>query len=194
MTTILQVPVTKRGMFVARRSAIGILLFVLALGAYVFINHGIGVNSETVASEKEMNQLPGLTIGVKAPDFELKTLDGKMVRLSDYKGQKVMLNFWATWCPPCKEEIPDMEKFYKSSGDKIQIFAVNLDPTSDVAGFAKKMGATFPILLDEAEKVMDLYQVLTIPTTYFIDEDGIIRKKYVGAMTLKTMEMYLNEL
>lgn len=136
-------------------------------------------------------KIPGIDIGLEAPDFEIKTLDGKTVKLSDFQGQKVMLNFWATWCPPCKAEMPDMQKFYKEEGEHIQILAVNIDPEYDVAGFVKEMMIDFPILLDEDDEVMNAYQILTIPTTFFIDEKGIIQNKFMGAMTLKKMREYL---
>lgn len=138
--------------------------------------------------------IPGLGIGLKAPDFELTTLDGKTVRLSDYRGKKVMLNFWATWCPPCKAEIPHMQKFYDEVKGDIEILAVNIDTENDVAGFAKKMQIHFPILLDKDEKVMNTYQILTIPTTFFIDKDGLIQNKFMGAMSLEKMYEYTKNL
>ncbi|MEH7109626.1 redoxin domain-containing protein, partial [Bacillus sp. JJ1764] len=106
-------------------------------------------------------------VGSKAPDFELKTLTGETVKLSELKGKKVMLNFWATWCPPCKAEMPDMEKFHSEVGDKVTILAVNIDPQLDVKGFVNEYKITFPILLDTDDGVNGKYQVLSIPTTYF---------------------------
>ncbi|MBU8878332.1 TlpA family protein disulfide reductase [Bacillus sp. FJAT-29790] len=144
--------------------------------------------------EPKPNNLPGLGIGLKAPDFELKNLAGETVKLSDFKGKKVMLNFWATWCPPCKAEMPDMQKFYTESGDKIAILAVNIDPKNDVSGFADKMGVNFPILLDENDQVSKTYQILTIPTTFFIDEKGIIRNKHLSIMTVDLMKKYTNNM
>lgn len=136
----------------------------------------------------------GLGIGLKAPDFELENLQGETVKLSDYEGKKVMLNFWATWCPPCKAEMPDIQKFYTEKGDEVAILAVNIDPQYDVAGFAKEMRINFPILLDEEEKAVKAYQILTIPTTFFIDEKGIIRNKYLSAMPLEIMRQYIDEM
>lgn len=138
----------------------------------------------------QVNNLPGLEVGLKAPDFELKNLSGETVRLSDFKGKRIMLNFWATWCPPCKKEMPDMQKFYEFSNDDVVILAVNIDPKADVAGFAKKMDVHFPILLDEKDKVSSMYKILTIPTTFFIDEGGIIRHKHLSALTIDMMKEY----
>ena len=144
--------------------------------------------SQTTASNE------GLAIGAKAPDFELKTLAGETVKLSNLKGKKVMLNFWATWCPPCKEEMPAMEKLSKQAGKDVVILAVNIDPQLDVQGFINENKITFPIPLDKADKVNETYQVLSIPTTYFIDSKGIIQNKYTGSMTLDVMKDFLNKL
>lgn len=149
--------------------------------------------SEESSQSIPVNKIPGPAIGSPAPDFELKTLDGETVKLSQFKGKKVMLNFWTTWCPPCKAEMPDMQKFYTEEGDKIQILAVNIDPEYDVAGFVEKMKINFPILLDEDDKVMNAYQILTIPTTFFIDEKGVIQNKFMGAMTIDIMREYTSD-
>lgn len=146
------------------------------------------INPATTANNE------GLKIGAKAPDFELKTLTGETVKLSSLKGKKVMLNFWATWCPPCKAEMPDMEKFYKEAGKDVVILAVNIDPQLDVKGFVDQYGITFSILLDETDKVNENYQILSIPTTYFIDSKGVIQNKYTGAMTLDAMKQFTSKL
>lgn len=149
---------------------------------------------QAMEPEKPKDNLPGIAIGEKAPDFELKTLTGDTVKLSDYRGKKVMLNFWATWCPPCKEEMPDMEQLYQENGEEVVILAVNIDPQLNVQKFVSEMGITFPVLLDEKDEVNTKYQVLTIPTTYFIDKQGIIRNKYLSAMTKELMEQYIDEM
>ncbi|MBX9956396.1 TlpA family protein disulfide reductase [Peribacillus simplex] len=145
----------------------------------------------------EKDALGGLKIGAKAPNFSLKTLDGKQVELSDYKGKKVMLNFWATWCPPCKKEMPDMEKYTQQAGDDVVVLAVNIDPENDVQAFVEDNGITFTIPLDSQSAknpVNERYKILSIPTTYFIDKKGIIRNKVVSAMTLKDMERNINSM
>lgn len=145
--------------------------------------------ASTASANKE-----GLAIGAKAPDFELKTLTGETVKLSNLKGKKVMLNFWATWCPPCKAEMPEMEQFYKENGKDIVILAVNIDPQLDVQKFVDENKITFPILLDAEDKVNESYQILSIPTTYFIDSKGNIQNKYTGAMNLALMKEYASKL
>lgn len=163
---------------------IAVSVFIMVLMT-VMIVQAMGKEDQKV---KTTEKHPGLGIGLKAPDFELKNLAGESVKLSDYEGKKVMLNFWATWCPPCKAEMPDMEEFYNDSGDDIVILAVNIDTNNDVAGFVKKMGVTFPILLDTDNRVNKIYQIISIPTSYFIDEKGIIRNKHIGAMDIETMK------
>ncbi|WP_059172034.1 redoxin domain-containing protein [Bacillus sp. FJAT-27445] len=140
----------------------------------------------------------GIAEGNKAPDFELSLASGEKAKLSDYRGQKVILNFWATWCPPCKAEMPHMQNYYEKNKDKgMTIFAVNLtalDKGRDVIDrFIKDYGLTFPIALDEKNKVGTEYQTLTIPTSYIISPDGIITKKYIGPMDEETMEKLLKE-
>ncbi|WP_455749327.1 TlpA disulfide reductase family protein [Peribacillus butanolivorans] len=145
----------------------------------------------------ENDSLGGLKIGAAAPDFSLKTLDGKQVNLSDYKGKKVMLNFWATWCPPCKKEMPDMQKYSQQAGDDVVILAVNIDPENDVQAFVEDNGITFTIPLDSQsakDPVNERYKILSIPTTYFIDSKGIIRNKVISAMQLKDMERNINSI
>ncbi|MGG0846481.1 TlpA disulfide reductase family protein [Peribacillus simplex] len=145
----------------------------------------------------EKDSLGGLKIGAKAPNFTLKTLDGKQVELSDYKGKKVMLNFWATWCPPCKKEMPDMEKYTQQAGDDVVVLAVNIDPENDVQSFVDNNGITFTIPLDSQSAknpVNERYKILSIPTTYFIDKKGIIRNKVISAMQLKDMERNINSM
>ncbi len=133
----------------------------------------------------------GMDIGLVAPSFTLKNLAGEEIALTDYKGRKIMLNFWATWCPPCKEEMPAMEKFYKRHSGDVEILAINLDPQNDVKAFAEKNELSFPILLDESGTTQQIYQIISIPTTFIIDEKGVILKKHIGSMSYEQMEELL---
>ncbi|MFG3612499.1 peroxiredoxin family protein [Rummeliibacillus stabekisii] len=144
--------------------------------------------------ETKQTENSGLEIGQYAPDFTLKTLEGKKVKLSDYRGKKVILNFWATWCPPCKEEIPHMEKYYKSLNkkDNVEILAVNLTSSDKskeyIKEFAESYDITYPILLDKEGEQQKQYEIVTIPTTFFINESGQIKQKAVGPMDKGMME------
>jgi peroxiredoxin len=157
------------------------------------------INTKEIMKDKENNATTGkgnpadgavgLEVGNVAPDFQLQTLAGETVKLSDYKGQRVMLNFWATWCPPCRAEMPDMEKFYQKKG--VAILAVNLTETEatmqDIHDFVDEFGLTFPILLDKKMEVATTYQIGPIPTSYMIDSDGIIQYKTLGALNYEMM-------
>lgn len=135
----------------------------------------------------------GAKVGASAADFTLLDTEGNEVSLSDYKGKKIFLNFWATWCNPCKKEMPEMEKIHQKYDDVI-ILAVNLDTKKDIKGFMNEHELTFPALLDVEEKVNDQYEVVSIPTSFFIDEEGIIRKKIVGMLDYERMEENVEDL
>ncbi|RLQ96168.1 peroxiredoxin family protein [Falsibacillus albus] len=136
------------------------------------------------------DNLPGLKSGTIAPDFTLKSLNGKNKSLSQFKGKKVILNFWATWCSPCKMEMPELEKFYQKLPENTVILAINIDSTGDVESFSKKYGITFPILLDKNNAVNEKYGVLTIPMSYLIDGKGVIQKKHIGIMTYEDFQKF----
>ena len=174
------------------KKVIAAVVLIALLG--VAIVQAMDKKAEPENVSQEAANMGGLKVGAKAPDFELKTLAGDTVKLSDFKGKKVMLNFWATWCPPCKAEMPAMEEFHKEAGDDVVILAVNIDPHLDVKAFVDENGITFPIPLDEEDIVNETYQVLSIPTTYFIDTKGNIGNKYIGAMNLDAMKQYTKEL
>lgn len=117
-----------------------------------------------------------------APDFTLKSLDNKNLRLSEYRGQVVMLNFWASWCAPCRQEMPLLDELYQRYGKAgFTILGVNVE---DNPGAAQKtlreIPVTFPILLDNNGQVSKLYDVSAMPTTYLIDRDGNVRHLHKG--------------
>ncbi|SCM96103.1 Uncharacterized protein BWINRASL_03300 [Bacillus mycoides] len=159
-----------------------------------------GEQEKSEAAMKEMIAQNGIEIGKSAPDFALTKLDGTNVKLSDLKGKKVILNFWATWCGPCQQEMPDMEAFYKEHKENVEILAINYTPSEKGGGeekvrnFAKEKGITFPILLDKNIDVTTAYKVITIPTSYFIDTKGVIQDKFIGPMTQKEMEKRVTKL
>ena len=151
----------------------------------------------TVFTDCSGESTSDLSIGSKAPDFELYDLDGDVHKLSEYKGSPVFLNFWATWCGPCRGEMPHLEDVYEEwKDDGLTFFAVNIGESStDVISFLDYFGFTMPVLLDSAKTVSRRYGVSGIPTTYFIDEDGIIQNKVVGAFPdRESVESYMVEL
>jgi thiol-disulfide isomerase/thioredoxin len=123
-------------------------------------------------------------VGATAPDFVLNTVDGKSVRLSDYRGQVVFLNFWATWCGPCRSEMPSIERLNKEmEGQDFIILAVSIDgfETTQLRNMILPSHYSFTVLHDPDQKVADTYLISGIPTTYIIGKDGTIVDKSVGA-------------
>ena len=144
----------------------------------------IEINKPRSSVSKQTGENIGISIGKTAPDFELETLEGKNVKLSDYRGKKVILNFWASWCPPCREEMPEFQRIYTENSDSLVVIGVNLQESKENAeSFVKKLGLTFPILLDPNAQVKDMYNVFTQPVTYFIDANGKIVDKKFGPLT-----------
>jgi peroxiredoxin len=136
--------------------------------------------------------------GQAAPDFTLKTLEGRNLRLAEQRGQVVMLNFWATWCGPCKIEMPHLAKLhqrYQTSG--FQLLALNVDEEPQrAASFVQQLGLRFPILLDTDKSVSRRYELATLPWTVLVDRDGRARHVHRGYRDgyEKTYEQQLREL
>ena len=121
--------------------------------------------------------------GSVAPAFAFQNLEGKTVALDDYRGKVVFLNIWATWCDPCREEMPSMEVLYKKfQGRPFEILAVSTDKnTAEVGPFRAEFKLTFPILLDPRRRITRLYRATGVPETFIIDSKGIIAEKIIGA-------------
>ncbi|MGM0523647.1 MAG: peroxiredoxin family protein [Bacillota bacterium] len=136
----------------------------------------------------------GTSVGNLAPDFMLSSTTGETVSLSDYRGKRVMVNFWGTWCPPCRAEMPDMEKFYQEND--VEILAVNLTPTesnvSDVTDFIDEFGLSFQVLLDEELAVSSQYGIQPVPTSFMVDSNGIVQYVALGAVNYEQMVQALN--
>lgn len=130
-------------------------------------------------------------VGSVAPSFTATDMAGNPVSLEDLEGEVVLLNIWATWCPPCREEMPSMQRLHERLGDQIHIVAVSIDapegavdpsgnPGGNVQAFAEQMGLTFPIWKDPAGEIQRIYRTTGVPESFVIDRDGLIQKKVIG--------------
>ncbi len=129
-----------------------------------------------------------------APDFTLKGLDGIKKSLIDFRGKVILLNFWATWCPPCRQEMPDMEKLYRNFKDRgfvIIAVAANALSAKRVKSFVKKLGLTFPVFLDPDGHVRNNYEVMAMPMSYIIGKDGKISGRIIGGRKWSSVEANL---
>jgi len=139
------------------------------------------------------DHLPSVAPGDRAPNFEVRTLEGAPASLRDFQGQVVLLNIWATWCPPCVYELPSMQRLYETfQDDEFEIVAVSIDarlgeadavgrPGGDIRAFADSLGLTFPILHDAEGRIQRTYMTTGVPESFLIGRDGTIYRKVSGA-------------
>ena len=154
-----------------------LLIFLIVVGI------GIIFLLQTKDSSLDLSGKPRLAKGMPAPEFRLPDLDGQMVNLADYTGKVVLLNIWATWCPPCVEEMPSMEKLYQELKEEdFVILAASIDASGRevVAPFMESHKLNFPALTDTQGKLQDLYQTTGVPESFIIDKNGIIAEKIIG--------------
>jgi peroxiredoxin len=166
----------------------------LAVFVYFVLDLGSGNSRET-------DEIPGVsipkspTVGSQALDFELTSLNGDTIRLHDLRGKIVIINFWATWCEPCKVEMPLFEKLFQSEPSNLEILGVNFDePPQQVEKFVANYQLNFPILLDPGGEVQALYRVIGYPTTFVVDEQGIVQFHHIGLMTEDQLNNYIAQL
>lgn len=157
-------------------------------------------DGEVVPQSKAAAGTAGLEVapvkGSIAPDFILLNLNGEKVQLSDFRGHPVLINLWATWCGPCRLEMPAIQdRFELFEEEGFVVLAVNFDESLQAVGdFRSELGLTFQILLDPGAKVQELYRNRTYPTSFFIDEAGMIRTHHIGVMTVDQLDDNLAEI
>lgn len=178
-------------------------LVFITLGMYVKqqIDKDQALNPSALGQAIDLNNAQvGLKQGETPPDFTLETLDGEEITLSELKGKKVVLNFWASWCPPCKAEMPHMQKYYKNSADtdNVEIVAVNLTNRENkeklVQDFINSYKITFPIPLDRDGTIAKQFKIITIPSTYMIDSNGKVQHAVAGPVDVEMLETYVKGL
>jgi len=135
-----------------------------------------------------------IQLGLEAPNFTFPDLNGQRVTLFDHRGKVVLVNIWATWCPPCRQEMPSMQRLYeKFRGKNLEILAVSIDSNGREAvdPFMRKIDLTFPVLLDPKETIKPLYGITGVPESFIVDKEGILVKKIIGPIDWATPEVFL---
>lgn len=184
--------------------AVAIVAFVGIFLYKEYIKDDVASKPERAASENKTeyqntDDQYGLLVGQKPPGIQLTTLDNKLFKLTDYKGKIVILNFWATWCPPCKAEMPDMQTFYDKHKDEgVEVIAVNLTSAEkskeDVQKFIDEYKIEFTIPLDQTGAIGQQYEAYSIPSSFIIDRTGTIRQRVIGPMSYDWMASEVKKL
>ena len=187
------------------RTGVGLLVLVAIVTTLVIISRAIDEGggsklvdfSEAPGGPSGTGESAGLgpldsegpRVGQPAPDFALRDLDGRVHRLSDYRGQVVFINFWATWCPPCRQELPEIQAVYDDKKDAgLVVLEVNYQESAAKArGYWDDQGLTMPVLLDSSGDVQDQYRLVGLPDSFFVDRDGILRDLQFGAISKEDM-------
>lgn len=164
-----------------------IAIIVLAVAGYNYL-----VSKSSITPDGESLQQ---NTEKPAPDFTVTDKDGNKVSLSDFGGKPVVINFWATWCGPCRSEMPAFEELYAKYGDEVSFVMINVDGTgtqmSDIAPFLQDAGYTFPVYIDSDFSASRSYNAHSIPLSVFVDKNGNITATHVGAMSKETIENYI---
>ncbi|MCH7320676.1 TlpA family protein disulfide reductase [Solibacillus sp. MA9] len=179
-----------------------LVLVITMIGTYIKkeLDEDKKISEQVMGKEVPLDETIGLEKGNIAPDFTLYNLDGKPLTLSDLKGKRVVLNFWTTWCPPCKAEMPHMQEYYEKykEEDNVEIVGVNVtydrEKVERVEQFLKSYNITFPIVLEPDGSVTSQYKIITIPTTFMIDTEGRIQKQIIGPLDLETLRDNVTQL
>ena len=166
------------------------------LGLILFIVFDLGGSRSALAEFTAGRSLAlSPAVGNLAPDFSLNDLSGEPVELSDLRDKVVLINFWATWCGPCRLEMPAFRDRWEQYSPDLTVLAINFDePADQVQAFSDEFDLTFPVLLDPGGDVQALYRVRGYPTTYGVDPQGIVQFVHIGLMTEEQMDTYLTQL
>lgn len=168
-----------------------------ALGIALFFGFGVrfGQPQASVSAGEDLSRYYAPEVGAHAPEFTLESLGPQPVSLADLHGKVVLLNFWATWCGPCRLEMPLFQDRHEQWSDRLTIVGVNFDePKTAVQAFADELGLTFPLVLDPGGRVQNLYRVRGYPTSIFLDENGVVQIVHIGIMAESQLDGYLQQL
>jgi thiol-disulfide isomerase/thioredoxin len=169
---------------------LGLIILVLVVGGmWVFVNR---IPQQSTLTGLE----PAPVQGHPAPEISLVSTAGQLMTLSDYRGKPVIINFWATWCAPCRAETPDLQAIHRELGDQVVIFSVNAtqQDQGNIEGFMEEFGVTFPVALDTEGEAFAAYRVLGLPTTVFINKEGIVEEVFTGPVNKAYVESKIPEI
>jgi thiol-disulfide isomerase/thioredoxin len=170
------------------------LLIGIGLGIFFLAVFGIGQDFFKNWGGSDRAEIVGPALNKPVLDFTLNTLRGDRLGTEDLRGQPVLINFWATWCGPCRIEMPYFEEAHQKFGPDLVVMAVNIDEPSDqVQAFVDDLGLNFEILLDTGSKVKDLYRITAFPTTYLVDREGFFKAQHIGTLTRSQLFAYLEQ-
>lgn len=176
-----------------------IVFIALAFVAYQFLSKRYQPNDEKSSSISAMESDESDSEKIEAPDFIVEDMDGNQVKLSDMRGKPVVLNFWASWCGPCKSEMPHFDKLYQENKDTFAFMMVDLvdgqrETVEKGKAFIEKNNYNFPVYFDTIQNVGMSYGVTSIPTTLFIDKDGYVVTAYTGAISESKLAKILEQM
>jgi peroxiredoxin len=180
----------------ARWFWLALIGLVIILGG-LWIAYSSSLLSNLASQGENVTLEPAPVAGHPAPDFALPTLAGETVRLSDFKGKPVLVNFWATWCGPCRSEFPDFQKAAVDNAEELVIIGINnttTDQKEQIPAFLAEFGITFLIVLDETGATAKAYNILGLPTSIFIDRNGNVNEIFTGPINKAYIEAKLSEM
>ncbi|RHW36053.1 thiol-disulfide oxidoreductase ResA [Neobacillus notoginsengisoli] len=144
----------------------------------------------------DKNESQKASVNFQAPNFNLKTLDGNVLELKKLRGKAVLINFWATWCEPCKKEMPDIQEAYNQYKDQnFEIIGVGFQESEiSINNFIQNYHLSFPVVIDKSGEVINAYSVRFVPTSVFIDSEGTIKRTYEGQMSRDQLDQWIKEI
>jgi peroxiredoxin len=190
-------PVKRKAIFPLILAGTGIML--IAGASYIF-KLGLQTEPTTASAASDgigvVDSVIPAAVEIDAPELTLTTVDGKTESLADYRDQVILINNWATWCPPCRAEMPELEAYYQTHKNNgfVMIGISAGDPRDQVQTFIAEYGLTFPIWLDPTMKALDAFNSRSLPSSFVIDQTGTIRLSWTGAISLEMLEKYVTPL
>jgi len=175
---------------------LGGILIGLGFGVLIFfgiLRRESALKVSEITQRSSQDRLP--TMNAPAPNFELMNISDEVISFDEYLGKPILLNFWATWCAPCRIEMPVIQNSFDEYDGELSVIAINnAESKEDVRAFVDEFGLTFDILLDHEAEIQRLYQINGYPTTFIIDSDGVIRVRHIGLITDDQLDRYISEI